>query len=152
MTPAQLSTVKAAILADSTANAFPNTSDGNFALAAYLNAAKIPAVSVWRNDIAPREVASAVVQSEWVVVTAIKQNGLLLMTQGDRIDATQANVRNGFASIFATGATLTALTALAQRSATRFEAMFLTVAGAANTSSVFGQTISPQDVETARNS
>lgn len=150
MTPAELATLKTAITNDSTANAFPNTSDGNFALAIYLNAPSSPAVAVWRRDITPTEVASTIVMSAFVALTAIKQSGLLLLTQG-LVDASVASVRTGFNDIFGSGPTLTALTALAQRTGTRFEIIFST-AGPPNTTTMYGQQVSRQDVQTARNS
>ncbi len=150
LTSAQNATLKAAILADGTMNAFANTSDGNFALAAYLNASSSPAVAVWRNNITPTEIASTIVMSAYVALTAVQQNGLLLLTQGT-VDATIPAVRTAFSSIFGAGATLTALTALAQRTGTRFEIIFST-AGPPNTSTMFGQVVSWQDVQIARNS
>lgn len=134
LTASQLSTLKTDIqgrasLASSVAAADWPT------VAAFYNAPASPAVNVWRADIATEEIAPQVVMSDFVALTAVKQNGLLLLTQGPKIDATQANVRSAFASIFGAGSTtLTNLTALAQRPATRFEAMFLTAAGAANIS------------------
>jgi hypothetical protein len=61
------------------------------------------------------------------------------------VDATSLNVRNAFFAIFAAGATRTALTALAQRTGTRFEVL-LSTAGPPNTAQVFGQILSPADV------
>lgn len=150
MTPAQLATLKAAVLADSTANAFPNTSDGNFACAAYLNTVPAVPVQLWRPDISPTEVAKTITMSAFVLLTAIKQNGLLLLTQGT-VDATAANVRQGFSDIFGAGATLTALTALAQRPGTRFEVIFSS-GGPPAVSTMFGQRVAYEDVQAARNS
>lgn len=150
LTSQQMSTLKAAILADGVMNAFPNTSDGNFDLAKYLNS--VPAVgpvAIWRNDIAPDEIAANVVISEFNALTATAQNGLLLLTQGSRIDASKASVRTGFSTIFGGGsATVTALTVLAQRSATRFEAFFVS----SQVSSVQGRSVAGQEVQDSRNS
>lgn len=151
MTPAQLTTLKTAILADSTANAFPNTSDGNFACAAYLNTVPGSPTSLWRPDIQPTEVAAKITFSAFVALTAIRQNGLILMTQGP-INATEPTVRTGFSDIFGAGATLTALTALAQRPGTRFEVIFSAASGAANVSTFYGVAVNYQDVMAARNS
>jgi hypothetical protein len=151
LTLTQLATLKAAILADVTANAFPNTNDGNFALAAYLNSASDPVVNVWRKNIQPTEISSTITMSAFVALTAIKQNGLLLLTQG-LLDATSANVRAAFNEIFGAGPTLTALTALAQRIGTRFEIIFSSAAGVANISTMFGQSVTYLDVGEARNS
>lgn len=149
MTPAQLTTLKTAINADATAAAFPQTSDGHFNLAAYLNTVPPTPMSIWRSDIKPEEISAAVVMADFVLLTAIKQTGLLLLTQGPA-NATITGVRTAFSSIFGAGPTLTALTALAQRPATRFEAIFSTVAAPANVSSMLGQRVSPLDLEQAR--
>lgn len=150
LTTAQKATLKAAILADSTANAFPNTSDGNFACAAYLSTVPGSPTQIWRKDIAPKEVSTAIVMSAYVALTAIKQNGLLLLTQ-DILDATNANVRQAFTDIFGAGATLTALTALAQRPGTRFEVIFGS-GGPPMVSTMYGVTTNGADVQDARNS
>ena len=47
MTPAQLATLKAAILADPALAAYPAGSDGAFGLAAALNLPASPAYAVW---------------------------------------------------------------------------------------------------------
>lgn len=149
LSTAQLATLKTAINADATAAAFSLTSDGDFNLAAYLNAVPPAPISVWRNDIQPGEVSRVVQMSAFVALTAIKQNGLILLTQGT-IDASAIEVRSGFTAIFGAGSTLTALTALAQRPATRFEAIFSTAAAPANTSVMFGKQASPDDIHQAR--
>lgn len=151
LTAPQMATLKAAILADATANAFPNTQDGNFALAAYLNTVPGSPTSLWRPDVAPNEITATITFSAFVGLTAIRQNGLLLMTQGP-VDATKATVRTGFQDIFGAGATLTALTALAQRPGTRFEVIFSSVSGAASVSTMYGVRADYQDVMAARNS
>jgi hypothetical protein len=151
LTTAQLATLKTAILADGTANAFPNTSDGNFACATYLNTVPGSPTQLWRPDILPSEIAKTVTMSAFVVLTAIKQNGLLLMTQGP-VDATFAQTRTAFSDIFGAGATLTALTALAKRPGTRFEVIFSAVDGTANTSTMYGRAVDYTEVMAARNS
>lgn len=151
MTPAQLATLKAAIAADATANAFPNTSDGNFACAAYLNTVPGSPTQLWRPDVTPTEINSTIIYSAYVALTAIKQNGLLQLTQGATVNATAASVRQGFSDIFGAGATLTALTALAQRPGTRFEVIFSS-GGPPAVSSMFGQRVAYEDVQAARNS
>ena len=152
LTAAEKTTLKAAITGDATANAFPNTGDGNFDLAVYLNTVPAAPTSVWRADIDPAEIGGAVVMADFIALTAVKQNGLILLTQGSRVDASQANVRTGFSSTFGAGATLTALTALAQRAGTRFEVIFSSAAGAANVSTKFNVKVTATDVADARNS
>jgi hypothetical protein len=151
LTTAQLATLKAAILADPTANAFPNTSDGDFACAAYLNAVPVAPTQLWRPDVTQAEIAKNVLMSEFAGLTAIKQNGLLLITQSPFIDATNANIRAAFTTIFTSGTSLTNLTAVAQRPGTRFEVIFSS-GGPPATSTMFNVQVSGQDVTTARNS
>lgn len=147
MTPAQIATLKAAIAADPTMSAYPNTSDGAYDLAQYLNATSNPAVSIWKPDVSPSAMAAAVDWTAYAALTAAKQNAYLALTQGP-VDATSASVRSAFSSIFGAGATLTALSALAQRTASRLEAVFTT----SNVCSVYGQMVGYQDVQQARNS
>lgn len=151
LTSAQLATLKAAVLADSTANAFPNTGDGNFECAAYLNTVPAVPTQLWRPDIQPTEVSATITMSAFVALTAIKQNGLLLLTQGS-VNATAANVRTAFSDIFGAGASLTALTALAQRAGTRFEVIFSSAAGVANVSTMYGRAVRYDEVMAARSS
>ena len=61
------------------------------------------------------------------------------------VDATSANVRADFSAIFSAGLSLTALSAMAQRTATRLEALFTTSA----ISSVYGYTLTASDVQKA---
>lgn len=56
LTPAQLATLKAAILADSELNAFPMNSDGAFAIAALLNQVASPDWIVWRTTVTRKEI------------------------------------------------------------------------------------------------
>lgn len=150
LTTAQKSTLKTAILADGTANAFPNTSDGNFGCAGYLNTVPVSPTNIWRPDVMPAEINGAIVMSAFVALTAVKQNGLLQLTQGP-VNATIAGIRTAFNDIFGAGATLTALTALAQRPGTRYEVIF-SAGGPPAVSTQYGVTVSGQDVMDARNS
>jgi hypothetical protein len=107
-----------------------------------------PAVNLWRNDVSPTEIAATITMSAFTALTQQQQNGLLLLTQG-QVDATSSNVRAAFSTIFGAGATLTALTALAQRVGTRAEVLFSSAAGAANVSTKFGQRLTADDVQRA---
>jgi hypothetical protein len=113
------------------------------------NLASNPPAMLWRPDVTPTEIASAIVMSEFVALTAIKQNGLLLLTQGAAIDATQSNVRAAFQAIFGAGATMTALTALAQRVGTRFEVLFSSAVAGARVTTKYGQPLTADDVQSA---
>lgn len=57
LTTAQKATLKAAILADSTLNAYTNNSDGNFDMCVQkLNVDAVPSFTVWRNMVSLSEV------------------------------------------------------------------------------------------------
>lgn len=150
MTPAQLTTLKTAITNDATANAMPNTSDGNFGLAAYLNTVPASPTALWIPNVSKAALLAA---TNWVAFKAIvvqTQNVYLALASSDTIDATAANVRAGFGAVFA-GADLTALQNIAQRPGTRFEVIFA-AGGPPAVSTMFGVQVSGQDVMTARNS
>lgn len=147
LTTAQNATLKAAMLADSNVVAL-GTQDQK--IADYYNAPS--ATSIWRPNVAASEIVAACVGTEVVALTALKQGLLQFMNQPGVVDATSASVRGNFSAIFAAGATLTALTAVAQRSGTRFETIagFLTAAAPANTSSVVGHILTDVEVNAAR--
>lgn len=104
------------------------------ALVALYNATS--ATNLWRSDIKPAELATAIVMSEYVTLTAVQQGGMMLLLQlgAGALDATSATVRTSFSTLFTGKTTLTNLTTLAQRKATVFEAIaaYLTVAAPAN--------------------
>jgi hypothetical protein len=143
LTPAQLATFKAAILADSSQT--QNVSaKAHGAIAAYYAAAGTG--NVWRPSISTSELNTAIVWSEFAALTALLQNTYLALIAPGYVDATSANVRAAFATIF--GAATTSrpnLTAIAQRPASRFEALFTT----SQVCSLFGATPSVEDVVAA---
>ena len=76
LTSAQMATLKAAIIADSVLNAYPNTSDGNFALCAEkLNVVASPAYVVWDSEVTP---------AEWSVGVLAGATQIDALTQGKR--------------------------------------------------------------------
>lgn len=153
LTAAQLQTLKAAIAADGTLNALPNNPDGNNTIAATFNAASSPALAIWRRDVGNAEVTSAIVASAYIALTALQQKALDLYITPNTIDATSANVRAGFNSIFGAGTTLTNLTAISQRTATRLEALFASGGPPATTAvNVFGYAIGFDEIGLARRS
>jgi len=145
MTPAQLTTLKAAILAN-TAIAAERTANNHIGIAAHYNA---PGTGVvWRPVITAAELNAAVVWTEYATLTAVLQNCFQAMIAGEWVDGTNTNIRAGFASIFAgTGAAVTRanLVALAQRVPTRFEMAFMT----GSVCSLFGRIVTPNDVALA---
>lgn len=60
MTPAQLATLRTAILADPVLAAQPQTSDGDFAIAEAMNAASNPAYYVWHTAVPVDAIADAI--------------------------------------------------------------------------------------------
>jgi hypothetical protein len=85
--------------------------------------------AVWRNNVRNSEVVANIVASAYIALTALQQKALDLYIGPDIVDATSANVRAGFSSIFGAGATLTNLTAVAQRTGTRLEILLASVVG-----------------------
>ena len=149
LTPAQQTTLKTDI-----------TSGGNAAaLGAFITAEDWPSVAnfynalsgstVWRAAVPVRELTGVIVGSVYDGLSTAKQNGYLAVTQGGVVDATQPTIRAWFSDIFGAGTTLTGLTAVAQRPATRFEMLFSTAASPANVTTVFGQHLSGDDVQQA---
>ena len=115
MTPAQLTALRQAIDANPTWAAIPNNSDGNYALAALLNAQASPAFSVWRTDAPVNAILDAInwgtyTPSDTIALTdptltqqvgrlltiQTKQMNLQLMVQGrEVINCSRPNVRGG---------------------------------------------------------
>lgn len=157
LTTEQNTTLKAAILADSVLNAFPNTPDGAFAIADALNLTNVPDFIVWRTDIPTKDVKKVVVWTEYVGRSVGEQGAFSLMISNGIIDASQTNVRQGIQDIFSgpSGAnTRSALTAISKRKARRIEKILATGTGtdASPATMTYEGTISYQDVYAARNS
>ncbi len=114
-------------------------------LAEFYNSPTNPGQNIWKPDLKVSDLAPAIVMSAFVGLTAVKQNGYFVLTQGEYVDATNANIRTGFTTIFGAGSTLNNLTALAQRFATDFEFLFTT----ANVSSVYNYTLTENDIKEA---
>lgn len=142
LTTAQLATLKSDIAANFAAQV--TAADWPTITAAY-NAPSNPVVTIWRADIPTSEIVSGITFSELVALSAVKQFGLQVLMQPGTVDATSANVRAAFSAIFGASTTLTALSALAQRTATRLEALFTT----AQVSAVYGYALSANDVQKA---
>lgn len=141
LTTAQLATFKAAILADTNMTVALAALDAA-TIAAYYNGAG--SGTVWRPSISAAELNTAIVWSQFVALPVATQNGYFALIQGATVDATNANVRTGFGTIF-TGQSLTNLTALAQRVQTKFEALFTV----SQVCPLFGMQVSVTDVGAA---
>lgn len=144
MTPAQLATFKAAILADATQTANVVAGDHG-ALAAYFNGVPATPVSLWRPSISIAELNTAIDWSEFAALTTALRETYNAMISPGAIDSTAPKIRGGFSTVFAGKTSLTSLTALAQRSATRFEALFTT----GNVCAMFGYQVSAADIAAA---
>ncbi len=145
LTPSQLVTLKAAVTSDATVVGAVTAHDW-FSIAGNYNASVTSVI--WRNDILPSELLTAIVGSEAIKQSAQQlQLAQLLLTE-PRIDATNLVVRAQFGSIFpASSAVSTSanLVTVAQRFATKFEALFVT----SQVSTVYGYVLSPADVQQA---
>ena len=111
MTPAQLATLKAAILADGTMSAKPMTSGGALEIAGILNAAAAPAYYVWRSSTSAPDILDAITWASLtpadapdgtilyqnrVLVCQAKQMNIQILLQGrDSLATGLASVRGG---------------------------------------------------------
>ncbi len=143
MTPAQLQTLKAGIQADANLTALVAASN-HVGIAAYLNGAGTGLI--WRPRIDTVELNTAVVWSEFALLTVLLQSTYLAMIQPGFVDATSANIRGGFTSVFILGSqSRVNLIALSQRVPTKGEMIFTI----ASVCSVFGMVFSENDVARA---
>lgn len=111
LTPAQLATLKAAILADANINTIPQGSDGSFAIAVYLNTAVSPNFFVYRTTIPVQEIYDQITWAnltptdtadttvQWqnrAIACQGKQFNLEIILQGQStVSGAKANVRAG---------------------------------------------------------
>lgn len=82
-----------------------------------------PAITVFRNDITPREIINSVASGDFVNAQQIQISKLNILFQAAPLDATLPNLRANVQGVFASGsaATKTALVNVAQRSGSRAE-------------------------------
>lgn len=165
LTPSQLATVKADILADSTLNAFPNNPDGNTEIAKRYNLIVSPNYWVWRSSMSQSEVVgvTSVDGTVWSWTLYINRS------QGERdgwremfadtgtINPSLANVRQGLNDIFSGAGGLpqrTHLLTVGRRLASRLEKLLATGAGTTATPSNmnFEGNVTFEDVQAARES
>ena len=156
LTTAQLSTLKAAILADQALAAQPMTSGGAETIAAAFNAPASPSFTVWRSNVSITETGRQFVGSEWAGMTSANHTRLQTVAQwmDAGYDASKSDIRAMFDDIWGAGGTATRarLLALWKRLATRGEKLFATGAGsdAAPATLVFEGAITSSDVQQAR--
>ena len=167
LTPAQLATLKADILADPVLAAIPNTSDGAFAIAELYALPANPDFWVWKTYCSKAEFVQTTgpegTNFNWV------GNGFITRSAGEQAawreifngefacNPSLANVRQAFADVFSgTGnaaANRTHLLAVARRKALRIEKLFATGTGstASPATMVYEGTIDYNTVLAARN-
>lgn len=144
LTAAQAQALATAVNGDATLAALAAV-NGWPQIAAALNALSSPAVTIWRPDVPTSALLSAIAAADMPATAGLIGYVQMMLSVGT-VDATSATVRAGFAAAFAgKAATLAALTAAGQRTATRFEALFVT----AQVSSAYGVTVSAVDVQAA---
>lgn len=163
LTPSQLTTLKAAILADPVLSAKPNNSDGWFDTAALLNQVATPNYFVWKTSVSVSEIILN--GFDWTRVdnlTVGKARIWEWMTQIGTINPSQANVRSGINACFsvqgADAANRQAIYDHSNRLATRAEKLFASGSGTTPTDQGIGPStmtfegnLSASDVEQARN-
>jgi hypothetical protein len=165
MTPAQLQTLKADILANADLNTNPNTSDGNFEIARLYNLTATPDFWVWKSSLAERECVEQASQdgtsfswTQYIARTEPERDAWKRLFASGTVNPSLTNVRQGIADIFsgaqaAPTAQRAHLLATARRKATRAEKLFSTGTGStaspAVTSLEFGVTAA--EVDQARN-
>lgn len=128
LTPGQLATLQADVLADPAFNGLPQNSDGAFAVAAAYNLTASPQFVVWRTSVTVSEIVNN--GFTWTAVdslTAGKARIWEWMKESGSINPSKANVRQGLNDAFAS--TQPNITPTLKRDATRAEALFATGTG-----------------------
>lgn len=159
LTTAQLTTLKAAILADPALNAQPMNSDGAFAVAAALNLQATPAFTVWKFNVPIEQIGNAFSGGELAGMTTANQTRLQTIASYSQegINPSLIDRRQFFDDVFSgAGGTVTRakLLILWKRTATRAEKILATGTGtdAAPATMGYEGALSYQDVEQARTS
>ena len=133
LTPEQLTALKALIDGDQVLAAFPNNSDGAFAIAAALNLEATPDFIVWKTEVPKNEVGKTFVASALAAITAGNNDKLAnFAAWNEVVNPSRADQRDFFNDVFsvASGAsTRAALLILWKRKATRFEKLYATGTG-----------------------
>jgi len=155
LTPAQLATLKAAILADPVLSAYPMTADGAFDMARdRLNQEFSPAFTVWQDQLTPERFDAGLINGATQIdgLTQGKRDELFMLGARTR-DCNNVAVRNAIDDATGSAATLkAAMVAVEKRNALYGEKIFSIGTGtvlAPATLVVYGQ-ISYLDVQAAR--
>ena len=160
LTPAQMATVKANILASGDMNTLPNNTDGSYAIAALYNLPASPAFTVWKTNVSINDVGKKFVGTELAGLTTGNQTRLQTLAQYlvDGVNPSLSDNRLFFDDVFSgAGGTNTraALLILWKRTATRFEKLLIASGTGSDASpAVLGYEgqVSYQDIDQARNS
>ena len=144
LTPAQLATLKADILADPALASQPMTSAGAQAIADAYNSAATPTFVVWRKSVQTAEVGKTVNYIAVEAMTTANQDRIKTFYQMNPVEfEPRSDIRSFWANTFSGAlggqgqATRDALEALWRRNATRGEKLFATGTGS---------TVSPGDM------
>lgn len=157
MTPAQLATLKAAILADNALASQPMNSDGAFEIARLLNEPAAPDFIVWKTDVSVDEIMRN--GMDWARVDNLSVGKARIWDWLGRLgtfNASKTNVRAGVdAAWVGTAADLAVRAAIyvhCKRKATRIEKILATGTGTdvSPATMSFEGLLSYQDVESAR--
>lgn len=159
MTPAQLATLKAAILADPVLAAYPQGSDGAYAIAELLNAVASPEFIVWKTDVSMDEIMRN--GMDWTQVDNLAVGKARIWEWIGRqgtFNAAKLNIRAGIDECWkGTAAMLAVRTAIythCKRPATGIEKIFVSGVGTSADPATMGYegTINYQTVQAARES
>lgn len=162
LTPQQQAALKAFILADGALNAFPNNSDGNFEVAAMLNATAPGPAVVWRTSVTRREILQN--GFDWTRLDNLSVGKARVWADifvDGIINPSKINVRAGIDSVWVGTAPDLAVRAAVyvhcKKNATVVQKLFSTGNWQDATPSTMDANISetfmvtPQEIETARN-
>ena len=145
LTSSQAATLKAAVTSDATVAGALSAHDW-FSIAGNYN---VPSTNlIWRADVTPAQVQSAIAGSEAVKQSPQQLQLAQLLLTSPFVDASNSTVRAQFGAIFpasSAGSTSANLTTIAQRFSTKFEQLFVT----SQVTTVYAYVLSPADVQNA---
>lgn len=157
LTTEQLATLKAFIVGDETLNAFPNNTDGAYAIADAMDVAASPAFIVWKTSVSIDDIMRN--GMDWTRVDNLTVGKARIwdwLTRLGTIDASKTNIRAGIDATWSATADLPVRAMVythCKRSATRAEKLFATGTGTTEAPAVMAVEgkLLYQDVMAARN-
>ena len=158
LTTAQLTTIKAHIVASPDMNGQPMNSDGAFEIARLFNLRASPDFTVWRSNVSANEIGNAWVGTDIDGMSSLNMQRLQLLLASSPqgvFDMSRADRRAGFENPFGTNVnnpSRVAMRAVWKRLASRVEKLLASGTGSDADPAVAGWegTISYQEVEKAR--